>query len=163
MKKHNHNVTELLISIVTAQLTGVLSALVVMLSGNSFSVYEEYTKPPLSPRGWLFPVVWVVLYTLMGISAYIVYKSDSEKKENALKLYGIQLFVNFLWSIVFFGFNSLRLSLVVILVLLLLVIAMIMSFRRISSLSAYLNIPYLLWVIFATYLVLGFIFMQRVS
>ena len=95
-------VTELLIFIVATELVGALSGL---LAGNSFSFYKELTKPPLSPPGWLFPVMWAILYALMGISAFMIYTSDAKERCKALVIYGTQLFVNFMWSIVFFRFR----------------------------------------------------------
>ncbi len=151
-------ITELLIFIVSAELIGALSAL---FSGNSFSFYKELTKPPLSPPGWIFPIMWTILYALMGASAFLIYNSDTKKKYKALTLYGIQLFVNFVWSIVFFRFNLLAFSVAVILMLLILIIAMIIQFHKIRPLSAYLNIPYLLWVLFASYLNIGVLILNR--
>ena len=105
-------ITELLIFIVATELVGALSGL---LAGNSFSFYKELIKPPLSPPGWLFPVMWAILYALMGISAFIIYTSNAKEKCPAFIIYGTQLFVNFMWSIVFFRFKMLRLSVAVIL------------------------------------------------
>lgn len=150
-------ITELLIFIVATELVGALSGL---LAGNSFSFYKELIKPPLSPPGWIFPVMWAILYALMGISAFIIYTSDVKEKHLALIIYGTQLFVNFMWSIVFFRFKMFGLSVAVILILLGLIIAMIITFRRIRPLAAYLNIPYLLWILFASYLNIGILLLN---
>ena len=155
MKKKN--VTELLIFIVATELVGALSGL---LAGNSFSLYKELIKPPLSPPGWLFPVMWAILYALMGISAFMIYTSDAKERCKALVIYGTQLFVNFMWSIVFFRFRMFGLSVAVILTLLALIIAMIIIFRRIRPAAAYLNIPYLLWIVFASYLNIGILLLN---
>lgn len=146
--------SDLIIFIVSAELVGALAGI---LAGNSFSFYKELAKPPLSPPGWIFPVTWAVLYALMGISAYIIHASDSEssKKSSAFIIYGAQLAVNFFWTIAFFRLRSLGLSVGVILLLLVLIAAMILRFRRVSKAAAYLNIPYLLWTVFATYLNIG--------
>lgn len=143
--------TELLIFIVGTELVGVLSSL---LSGNFSSFYGELAKPPFAPPGNLFPIVWGILYALMGISAYMIYVSDAdeEEKKKALTLYAVQLFVNFMWSIVFFRFEQIGAAAVVLILLVLLVALMIVTFRQIRPLAGYLNIPYLIWVIFATYL-----------
>lgn len=85
-------ITELLIFIVATELVGALSGL---LAGNSFSFYKELIKPPLSPPGWLFPVMWAILYALMGISAFIIYTSNAKEKCPAFIIYGTQLFVKF--------------------------------------------------------------------
>ena len=91
------------ISIAIAELTGLLAQLFSNMQSGFFSSLE---KPPLSPPGWLFPVVWTLLYALMGIAAYRVYNSKAENRTGALVLYGLQLFVNFLWPIVFFRFQN---------------------------------------------------------
>lgn len=145
-------ITERLIFIAATELVGALSGI---LAGNSFSFYRELIKPPFSPPSWLFPVMWAILYALMGISAFMIYASDAKEKWKALIVYGTQLFVNFMWSIVFFRFQLLGLSVAVILTLLALVLTMITIFRKIRPVAAYLNIPYLLWIIFASYLNIG--------
>ena len=82
-------------------LVGGLSALLTM---GSMQVYQDLVKPPLSPPGWLFPVVWTILFLLMGVASYLIYVSDAapQEKYRALFLYGVQLILNFTWSIVFF-------------------------------------------------------------
>lgn len=151
--------TELLIFIIGTELVGALSSL---LSGDFSSFYSELTKPPLSPPGIIFPIVWAILYALMGISAYMIYVSDDdiEEKRKALTLYAVQLFVNFMWSIIFFRFEQIGAAAVVVILLVILVAAMIVSFKRIRPLAGYLNIPYLLWVLFATYLNVGFLILN---
>ncbi len=152
MKKHS--IVDLLIYIVSAEAVGALSAL---FSGGFGDFFTKYEKPPLLPPAWLFPVVWTILYALMGISAYLIKTSggDEYTVSRALKLYWIQLAVNFSWSIVFFRFEALWAAVVVILVLLALIIAMILSFKKIRPSAAYINIPYLLWVTFASYLTIA--------
>ncbi len=152
MKKHS--IVDLLIYIVSAEAVGALSAL---FSGGFGDFYTKYEKPPLLPPAWLFPVVWTILYALMGISAYLIKTSggDEYRESRALKLYWIQLAVNFSWSIVFFRFEALWAASAVILILLVLIIAMILSFKRIRPSAAYINIPYLLWVMFASYLTIA--------
>lgn len=144
-------ITDLLIFILSAELVGVLSSL---FAGNISEAYQTLEKPPLSPPAIVFPVVWTILYALMGISACIIYCSDAEKKQknSALRTYRIQLLVNFLWSIVYFRFQALWTSVIVITALLALIIVMIVKFYRIDKTAAFLNIPYLVWVLFATYL-----------
>ncbi len=147
MKKHN--IADILIFIISAELIGALSAL---LSGGFSDFYMRYEEPPLLPPAWLFPVVWVILYAAMGFSAYLIYSSDSNEKRTALTLYWVQLAVNFSWSIVFFRFEALWAAFAVIILLLILIMAMISAFRKINRTSAYINIPYMIWVIFASYL-----------
>ncbi len=142
---------DLLISILIPQLMGVLGSL---FSGNQKEFYSSLILPPLSPPGWVFPVVWFVLYLFMGISSYLVFQSDTDRKSKkiALILYGIQLFLNFLWSVVFFGLNLLGLSVVIIFLLVIFVVLVIISFYKINKTAAYLMIPYLVWILFAAYL-----------
>ena len=148
----------LLISIGISLLTGGLAG---FLTQNSMAFYNQLTKPPLSPPGWVFPIVWTLLYLLMGVSAYIIYESQSPNKEKALTLYGWQLFFNFLWSIIFFNLQNSLLAFLVLIILWVLIIAMIRAFKEISPLAAYLQIPYLLWVTFAGYLNLMLIILNR--
>ncbi len=151
--------TELLLFIVGTELVGALSSL---LSGNFSSFYRELVKPPLAPPGILFPIVWAILYALMGISAYMIYVSDAGtiEKRKALALYAVQLFVNFMWSIVFFRFEEIGAAAAVLILLVILVVFMIVTFKRIRPLAGYLNIPYLLWVMFAAYLNIGFLILN---
>lgn len=144
--------TELLIFIFLTELTGVLSGII---AGNSFAVYSLLEKPPLSPPSWSFPFVWFVLYAIMGASAYIVYYSDKENRKSNLIIYFIQLFVNFLWSIFFFRLHLMGISAFVIFILLILVIKMTIQFGKSNKSAGYINIPYILWLIFALYLNVG--------
>ncbi len=145
--------TNLLLFIVGTELVGALSAL---LAGGNFSAfYQTLQRPPFAPPGWLFPVMWGILYALMGISAFLIWESDSFRRKPALILYGAQLFANFLWSPVFFGLKWLLGAAIVIVTMLVLIIAMMTAFLRICRSAAYLNIPYLLWTVFAAYLTIG--------
>lgn len=129
--------------------TGILSALI---TRNSMNTYKNLNLPKLAPPSILFPIVWTILFILMGISAYIIYESNSDQKQSALTIYGIQLLVNFIWPILFFNLELYLFSFVWIILLWLLIILMINSFKKISNVAAYLQIPYLLWVTFASYL-----------
>lgn len=146
MKKKDKST--LIIAILTPIAVGTLSSL---FSGN-MAIYSTINKPALSPPGNLFPIVWTILYILMGISSYIIYESDNPGKEDALRTYALQLFFNFFWSIVFFRLNLFFTSFVWLLVLIFLIIKMIREFCKINKTAAYLQIPYLLWCIFAAYL-----------
>ncbi len=149
MKKHN--ISDLLLYVISAELIGVVSAL---LSGGFSDFFNTYKEPPLLPPAWVFPVVWTVLYALMGISAYLIHiePRDTAGRRTALTTYWVQLMINFSWSIVFFRFELLWGSVAVILALLIAVIVMVVRFRRISTAAAYINIPYILWLLLATYL-----------
>ena len=114
--------------------------------------YKELIQPSFAPPAILFPIVWTILYALMGISSYIIYESNDINKSKALLIYIIQLIVNLLWSVLFFTLNLYFLSFIWIVLLIILVIVMIKKFYDISKISAYLQIPYLLWLIFAAIL-----------
>ncbi len=131
-----------------------VGGLAAFLTRNSMNIYESIEKPPQAPPGILFPIVWTVLYILMGIGSTLIYKSDADEKikNQGLFIYGLQLAVNFFWSILFFNLQAFLPSFIWLLLLWGLIIAMIVSFWRISRSAALLQIPYLLWVTFAGYL-----------
>ena len=142
------NKSALIISILIQLTVGTMSAL---FSGN-MSSYSILNKPAFSPPGFIFPVVWTILYILMGASSYIVYFSNSSNKSKALLLYCIQLFFNFCWSIIFFGLDLFLFAFIWLIALIFIIIIMIRQFLIVNPLSAYLQIPYLIWCIFAAYL-----------
>lgn len=145
---------ELFVCILLPLITGGLSALA---SVNQTADFESVIKPPLSPPAILFPIVWSLLYFLMGVSSYIILTSEKNerKKQIALTVYGVQLFFNFFWSIIFFNFKNYLFAFIWLIILWCLVLACIILFRKISRFSAYLLFPYLAWVSFAGYLNLG--------
>lgn len=132
----------------------IVGMIAAILTRDSMKVFESLLQPPLSPPGWLFPVVWTVLYILMGISSYLVLTADADKDEKlkAIRLYGYQLVVNFLWPTLFFNFGWYLFSFFWLLLLWIMVLVMILRFRDINKLAAYMNIPYLIWLTFAGYL-----------
>ena len=114
---------------------------------------ETVNQPPLSPPAWLFPVVWSILYVLMGISATrISLAPDSTQKKQGLNLYIIQLVLNFFWSLIFFNLQAYGLAFVWLVALWITVFLMILSFRKADPVAALLQIPYLIWLTFAGYL-----------
>ena len=127
---------------------------------NNMDTFKELKKPVNVP-GVLFPVVWSILYLLMSISCYIITTKDDKNKDNAIIWYGIQLFINSLWSLIFFGFSAYLFSFIWILLLLAIVIIMIVKFYKIDKMAAYLNIPYVLWILFAGFLNLGIYILNR--
>ncbi len=147
-----------IISILIPLAVGALAAL---LTRSSMEDYAMLSRPPLSPPGWLFPVVWTILYTLMGISAARVYLSDDPEKTGALRIYTVQLIVNFFWTILFFNLDARLFALIWLILLVALVFWMIVRFRRIDALAAHLQIPYLIWLLFATYLNAGVWLLNR--
>lgn len=148
----------LIISILTPLLVGLVSSL---LSNNSRNAYMELIKPPLSPPGIIFPIVWTVLYILMGIASYFIFISESEYKDKAINLYRTSLIFNFFWSIIFFRLELYLLAFVWLLVLIFIIINMMIVFYKIKPLSAYLLIPYLIWCLFAAYLNLGIYILNK--
>ncbi len=149
----------ILLSVALAEGVGLLSG---YLSGDIGAVYRSFEKPPLAPPGWLFPIAWGILYALMGIAAALIYlnRGDDRAREEALVYYGVQLAVNFSWSIVFFRFRALWLGVVIVLVLDLLVWVTRRHFARISRAGGWLLVPYLLWLLYATYLTVGVFFLN---
>ncbi len=132
-----------------------------LLSRNGIAQYRYLVQPPLSPPALLFPIVWTVLYTLMGISASIIWNSKDENKETAIVIYAVQLAVNFLWPIFFFVFEARFLAFLWLLLLIFLVFLMIKHFCEISSLAAWLQLPYFVWLLFAAYLNLASYLLNR--
>ncbi len=132
---------------------GGLSALI---TGNSMQMFETLRKPPLSPPGWLFPVVWTVLYILMGIASYLVLTSAKpNRSRSALLVYGVQLFFNFFWPILFFSLKLYLSAFFWLVLLWLLILVTTVLFYKIAKPAGLLLVPYLLWVAFAGYLNLG--------
>lgn len=141
-------------------LVGAASSLI---SGGGMEMFQSVVKPPLSPPGWLFPVIWTILYTLMGISSYLILTSgvDPEQIQEAITIYGYQLAVNFFWSIFFFNLEWYLFSFFWLLLLWALVWVMIRLFWKISRGAAYLNVPYLVWLTIAGYLNFGIWILNR--
>ena len=140
------NYKKLIISVVIPL---ILGALVGFISGSS-SGYKNMITPSFAPPGILFPIVWSILYILMGVSDYLV--KEKLNTDKSLNIYNIQLIVNLLWSFIFFSFKLYLLAFLWIILLIGLVIKMIIKYYKISKISAYLQIPYLLWIIFASIL-----------
>ena len=140
------------ISIAIALAVGGLSA---FLTRNDMDVYKEIALPPLAPPSILFPIVWSVLYVLMGISSAIVYLKRNEKPNavrNALSVYGISLVLNFMWNIIFFKFRVFLFAFIWLLALLAVIIRTVADYKKIKPIACYLQIPYAIWVSFAGYL-----------
>lgn len=150
-----------LISVLIALGVGGLSA---FFTRNNMNIFDNIVKPPLTPPMWLFPIVWGILFILMGIGAALVFVNNENNKEqvkNALFFYGLQLIVNFFWSLIFFNMQSYLFAFIWLLLLLALIVIMIVKFRKISPLAAYLQLPYLAWVLFAGYLNLAIFILNR--
>ena len=141
-----------IISIAIALAASILGGIVTYLGMGEFNTLNQ---PPLSPPGFLFPVVWTVLYVLMGIGAARIYNKEEIKLSPALVIYGIQLFFNYFWSVFFFGAGLYLFSFIWLIALWALVLSMIILFYRIDKPAAYMQIPYILWLSFAAYLNFG--------
>ena len=146
------NFLKLISSVISCELVGILGAFFTTTAIPTW--YAHLNKPSFSPPNWLFGPVWTLLYLLMGISVYLIWSKGLKKKsiKSALKLFLVQLALNFIWTPIFFGLRSLEFGLIVIVAMWIYIFLTIKSFYPISKLSAYLLIPYLLWVSFATIL-----------
>lgn len=118
----------------------------------NIDAYDMLIKPPLTPPDTAFPIVWSALFILMGIGAAIVWEKAPDFRKETLVVYGVQLALNLLWSVIFFAFQAYLVAFAWLIILWIAILVMILYFHKISSLSAYLQIPYLLWVSFAGYL-----------
>lgn len=146
--KKKINIKALVISIIVPIVIGLIGSLL----GNSNMGFEMVNKPIFSPPGFIFPIVWTILYIFMGISSYLIYTSNNKNKNKALKIYLLQLIVNMLWTFFFFNLKWYLFSFIWIILLIALVITMIKEFTRINKTAGYLQIPYLIWLIFASIL-----------
>ena len=141
---------KLLRSIALPLAVGGASALISMDSMQNFS---SLNQPPLSPPAWMFPLAWSILYVLMGIAAYLVSESGMPaRSKTAMTVYGVQLFFNFFWSIIFFNFEAYLFAFIWLIILWVLIIVNTVLFFGINKKAGFLMIPYILWVTFAAYL-----------
>ena len=150
-----------IVSVFIALGVGFLSS---SLSGDFVTLYSNLNLPALALPSSAFPIVWTVLYILMGISAATIYlqrSRDTFAVDNALTLYGGNLIFNFMWSIIFFGFEAFLFAFVWLIFLLITVISMVFSFRKIKPVSGYLQIPYATFLIYAGYLNLSIYLLNR--
>ena len=147
------NLKKLLICLAIPLAVGGLSAL---LAGG-MAGYPQLEQPPLAPPGWLFPIVWTVLFLLMGYASYRIWNSGQAPTQvrSALLLYAAQLFLNFLWSPIFFGLGWYLVAFFLLIGLWVLILLTIRAFSQIDEQAGDLLLPYLLWVTFAGYLNLG--------
>ena len=144
---------KLLLNLAIPLVVGGLSALI----SGGMGGYKSLNQPPLSPPGWIFPIVWTILYLAMGYAAYRVQIADAPRdtKGRAMVFYFVQLGLNFLWSILFFRFDAYLLAFVELLLLWVSICITMWEFYRVDERAGDLLLPYLLWVTFAAYLNLG--------
>lgn len=143
---------KLLISLLLPLLTGAIGSAFTVTGIDSW--YASINKPSFNPPNWIFGPVWTTLYILMGISMYLVWQKGLKDKfvKNSFILFLIHLVLNSLWSVVFFGLENPALAFLIIIILWLMILVLIIRFYRIKKLAAYLLIPYILWVSFASVL-----------
>lgn len=143
------NVLKLVVSIVICQLAGIVGS--IFTYGAVSEWYPTLIKPWWTPPNWLFAPVWITLFTLIGISLYIVWDKWLEKKEvkTAMYVFGVQLILNILWSVIFFGLKSPLFGFIEIVILWIAILVTMIKFYKISRASAYILVPYIIWVTIA--------------
>lgn len=149
-------IKKFIICVAIPLVTGILSSsIAVLLSQMPFKMqYMQLIKPDFSPPASVFPIIWPILYILMGISAYIILssKKSTQKINDAMFFYYLQLVLNFLWSILFFGLNLRFVAFIESILSGLVLIAMIYKFYKVDQRASLINIPYLLWIFFVIFL-----------
>lgn len=158
--KHTIKWKPLLISLAIPLAVGGLAA---YLTRDGMRVFASVNQPPLSPPAWLFPVVWTILYLMMGLACYLVATApiSQPRRERALTVYGLSLAANFLWPILFFTMEAWGAAFVCLVLLWVLVAATMLLFSCIDRRAGQLLIPYLVWLSFAAYLNLGVWLLNR--
>lgn len=151
---------KLIVSVVGCELVGILGSIFTFSSIPTW--YATLNKPFFAPPNWIFGPAWTLLYLLMGISFYLIWRQDGQKKKikEAKIFFLIQLGLNFLWSPVFFGLRSPVLGLINIFVMWIMIAITMRKFYPLSKLAFYLLVPYLLWVSFATILNAAIVFLN---
>ncbi len=161
MKLKSQAILKLIFSLVLPLAIGGISGYLVRneMNGEWFSTLA---KASFNPPNFLFGPVWSALYILMGVSMVLIWNTSKTKlRQKALAVFGVQLFINFWWSILFFSFHAICLSVVDVLLMWFLIIYMIILFKKIKPVAAYLQIPYLVWVTFATVLNISIWYLNR--
>ena len=155
------NLSKLFIAVIGCELVGLLSTPFTISSIPSW--YAYLNKPPFSPPNWIFGPVWIMLYFLMGVSAFLIWEKGlkNKKVKRAQNYFFIQLFFNFFWSVLFFGLHFPILGLIDIVALLISILFTSRAFFAISKLASSLLLPYLLWVSFATILNIFIVILNR--
>lgn len=143
------NFIKLFVWIILCELVGMLGSIFTFSSVSTW--YAILVKPALNPPAWLFGPVWTVLYALMGVAGFLVYQKGKESHD-ALKVFGLQLFLNAIWSPIFFGLHRPDTAFLVIVLMWTSIVWTMVQFSKHSKIATVLLVPYLLWVSFATYL-----------
>ena len=145
-------VGKIILAILIPLLVGGISALITM---NQMELFETVAKPPLAPPRWLFPVAWTILYILMGIASYLLYIADTQEGREALVLYGIQLFFNFFWSIIFFNLEAYWFALIWLFIMWIIILLLLIKSKKVDERAFWLLLTYFIWTTFAFYLNFG--------
>ena len=146
--------------IIITVITFIVGTFFSFFTMNSMDTFKDLSKP-INVPGVLFPIVWSILYLLISISCYLIVQSNDKDKKEGIILYAIQLVINSLWTLIFFGFGAYLLSFIWIIILLIVVIIMLAKFYNINKIAMYINIPYVLWLLFAAYLNLGIYLLNK--
>lgn len=146
--------------IIITVITFIVGTFFSFFTMNSMDTFKDLSKP-INVPGVLFPIVWSILYLLMSISCYLIVQSNDKNKKEGIILYAIQLVINSLWTLIFFGLGAYLLSFIWIIILLIVVIIMLAKFYNINKIAMYINIPYVLWLLFAAYLNLGIYLLNK--
>ena len=154
-------VSKLVCSVSLCLLTGLLGSFVTIDSVTTW--YADLSRPSFAPPDWTFGVVWPILYVMMGISAFLIWESDKNKRQVkvALVVFVLQLVLNGIWTPIFFGLHIIALALVEIVLLWIAILLTIIAFWRISKAAAFLLFPYILWISFAVVLNAAFWYLNR--
>ena len=146
------NIFKLIVSVGAPLVAGAIGSVFTASSMDTW--YANLAKPALNPPGWVFGPVWTTLFVLMGIAMFLVWKKLESNRHTkvALTLFGVQLILNILWSVLFFGLRSPGSAFVEIIFLWVAILATIIAFAKVSRPAGWLLVPYILWVSFATYL-----------
>lgn len=152
---------ELVTAVIICEAAGLLGSVFTFSAIPTW--YASLVKPPLNPPSWIFGPVWTTLYALMGIAAFLVWqkRAKDKKADEALRVFALQLALNALWSILFFGIHQAGLAFLEIVLMWLAIVWTMIAFYRISKPAAYLLAPYILWVSFAAYLNFALWFLNR--
>jgi translocator protein len=149
-------VVSLLLPLIVGSIAGIFTANAIP------EWYASLNRPWFNPPNWVFGPVWTTLYLILGISFFLIWKLDAGKDRNqAIIVFMVQLFLNFCWSFFFFYFKMIGIALIDIVALWIMIVIMLSRFYKLKPVSAYINIPYLLWVTFATVLNAAYFFLNR--
>ncbi|HOI29043.1 MAG TPA: tryptophan-rich sensory protein [Melioribacteraceae bacterium] len=153
------NIVKLILSLIIPLSVGAVAGMFTSQAVPTW--YASLNRPSFSPPNWVFGPVWTSLYILLGISFFLIWKeSPSQQRNRAIIVFASQMLLNFAWSFIFFYFNMIGIALLEIILLWVNIAVMISLFYKLKPLAAYLNIPYLLWVSFATILNAGYYFLN---